>query len=154
MTAPNIERFNILTGAIFALLYEEFPQPFDLQQEHFINEMTLKDESFDGEPLLRLEDEEFLIATIQWLGRHGYLHHGQLYGPPATVSDCVLTAQALSLLNSMPNVLEQKGPSIGEQMISATKEGATGKLKELASGFLEKAVELGIKTASSNWPGL
>ncbi len=52
----------------------------------------------------------------------------------------------------MPSNLEDKDPSLGDQLVSATKEGMSGKVKELASDLLSKAVVFGTK-AATDWVG-
>ncbi|WP_460119683.1 hypothetical protein [Pseudomonas sp. H3_G09] len=90
------------------------------------------------------------VSTVIWLGNHGYLDCGsQVNGG---VMGCVLTARTLELLKAMPSNLERKDPSLGEQLVSTTKDGMTGKVKELASDFLSKAVVFGTK-AVTDWVG-
>ncbi|OLF53803.1 hypothetical protein [Pseudomonas chlororaphis] len=145
MAAENIERFNILVGAIFAKLYESFPVPLALDSSGFVNELIIGERAPGEENMLRREDGVFLLATITWLGNHGYIRHGILH--PNGGLECVLTAQTLSVLSAVPESLEVKGPSMGEQLVTSAKEGMTSKVKELASDFLNKAVTYGAKAA-------
>jgi hypothetical protein len=140
MSAPNIERFNALAGAIFAKLYEEFPVPVELSAHDFADQMIASDAP-------RFLDLRFFTSTVIWLGDHGYLSRGNAVSN-GTVLNCSLTARALELLNALPSALENKGTSLGDELISATKEGLTGKVKELASDFLSKAVVFGTKAAT------
>lgn len=64
-----------------------------------------------------------------------------------TVMNCSLTARALELLNALPSSLDNK-ESLGEQLVSATKDGITGQVKELASEFLSKAIVFSTKAAT------
>jgi hypothetical protein len=147
MSAPNIERFNILVGAIFARLYETFPVPIELIATNFADLLV------DDEPTENGYHKggyvRFFTSTVDWLGEHGYLIRKELV-TTHIIRGCVLTARTLELLNAMPSNLESKDPSLGEQLVSATKEGMTGKVKELASDFLSKAVVFGTK-AATDW---
>jgi len=148
MAAGNIERFNMLVGAIFAKLYESFPIPTDLTVMDFVEQMTPSLASDNDDPY---HDVRFFSSTIIWLANHGYIDSGSAMSN-GTVTRCTLTARALELLKKMPSNLEDKDPSLGDQLVSATKEGMSGKVKELASDLLSKAVVFGTK-AATDWVG-
>lgn len=148
MAAGNIERFDGLVGAIFAKLYEEFPVAIELQMEDFETQMAVNQPQRDANDHYNRRDALFFVSTVIWLSNHGYLDSGSQAG--SGVLDCVLTARTLELLKAMPSNLESRDPSLGDQLISATKEGMTGKVKELASEFLTKAVTFGTK-AATDW---
>ncbi|PIF52746.1 hypothetical protein CLU80_5231 [Pseudomonas sp. 29] len=147
MAAGNIERFNVLVGAIFARLYQEFPVAIELQLEDFEEQMAVNRPERDGDEYHIRRDAVFFVSTVIWLSNHGYLDSGSQLSN-GTVMGCVMTARTLELLKAMPSNLENKDPSLGDQLVSATKEGMTGKVKELASDFLTKAVAFGTKTAT------
>lgn len=150
MAAGNIERFDGLVGAIFAKLYEEFPVAIDLNVEDFEMQMAVNRPEPDASDHHNRRDALFFVSTVFWLSNHGYLDCGsQVNGG---VMGCVLTARTLELLKAMPSNLEGKDPTLGEQLVSATKDGMTGKVKELASDFLSKAVVFGTK-AATDWVG-
>lgn len=148
MAAGNIERFNGLVGAIFAKLYEEFPVPLDLEVDHFGTEMAVGQPEQDGDYRPNRSDARFFVSTVIWLSNHDYIDCGAQVN--SGVMDCVLTARTLELLKRMPSNLESTDPSLGDQLVSATKDGMTGKVKELASDFLSKAVGFGTK-AATDW---
>lgn len=148
MAAANIEQFNVLVGAIFAKLYEGFPIPTDLVLMDFLEQMTTDQTSVEENPY---HNVRFFSSTVLWLADHGYLDSGSVLSN-GTVIRCTLTARALELLKAMPSNLENKDPSLGDQLVSATKDGMTGKVKELASDLLTKAVVFGTK-AATDWVG-
>ncbi|EJM81312.1 hypothetical protein PMI34_05217 [Pseudomonas sp. GM74] len=147
MPAPNIERFNILVGSIFAKLYESFPVPIELSAIEFADQLVSDDCAKEWSQ--RDSTVRFFGSTVDWLSDHGYLKRGVVFSN-STILDCVLTARTLELLNAMPSSLENKGPSLGDQLVKATKEGMSGKVKELASDFLSRAVVFGTK-AATDW---
>lgn len=150
MAAGNIERFDGLVGAIFAKLYEEFPVAIDLSVEDFEMQMAVNRPEPDASDHHNRSDARFFVSTVIWLSNHDYLDCGSQVN--SGVMDCVLTARTLELLKAMPSNLEGKDPTLGEQLVSATKDGMTGKVKELASDFLSKAVVFGTK-AATDWVG-
>jgi hypothetical protein len=143
MAAQNIERFNIIVGAIFAKLYEEFPVPMDLHWTEFLDDLMAVDDEGRHEYL------RFFTATIEWLAYQGYLKIGSTLSGGRVIK-CVLTASTLELLNAVPKSLESEGPSLGDQLVTATKDGVTGKVKDLASDLLSKAAAFGVK-AATDW---
>ena len=151
MTATNIERFNVLVGAIFAKLYENFPEPIELNVLDFLEQMATDEPTGTDHQLATTKDNRFFVSTVLWLSNHDYLDSGSPLSNGA-VMNCCLTARTLELLKAMPPNLESKAPSLGDQLISATKEGTTNKMKELASDFLSRAVVFGTK-AATDWAG-
>ncbi|MGQ8916041.1 hypothetical protein HBN84_04870 [Pseudomonas lundensis] len=136
MTASNIEIFNDLTGRILGKLYLDFPMPSFLAADHFVEAATAWNEKCQMD--LPSKDAEIFIATAQWLIRAGYIH-GQVI-PYTHVSDAVLTAKGLEVLNAIPKSLVS-GPSLGEQLAEAAKEGG----KETVKGLVNEALGLGAR---------
>ena len=145
--ATNIERFDLLTGRIFADLYEEFPVHRLLTVEKYSTYLMGLDPDFKIDPVF--EDQRkannFFFSTMDWLIAAGYIScrirhsHG---------SDTVLTARGLEALKSVPDSLTGK-ESLGAQLIDAAREGATGRVKELAGATIGAGVRLGIGLAQS-----
>lgn len=145
MAAANIERFNAVTGAIFASLYESFPVASDLAAEDFREQL----QEVPGEEYLQRHETRFFISTILWLAEHGYLSTGSPLSS-GTVVQCNLTATTLELLSALPSSLNNKGPSLGDQLVTATKDGVTEKVKALTSELLSKAAAFGVR-AATDW---
>jgi hypothetical protein len=139
--AANIERFNVLTGAIFAKLYEEFPEPTNLSAMDFAEQLKIGGSDFVS--------VRFFTSTVEWLADHGYLKRGTTVGQ-GLVTNCVLTARTLELLSALPSSLESESeqPSLGDQLITATKDGVTEKITELTRTFLSEAVLFTTKFAT------
>ncbi|TWC74400.1 hypothetical protein FBY10_10190 [Pseudomonas sp. SJZ103] len=146
MSMTNIERFNVLVGVVFAKLYETFPVPVELSVQDFAEQLVDDDEQVDDSEFMKGGYVKFFTSTISWLDYHGYLRKGSTLSG-GTVRDCVLTASTLEILNAMPANLEIKSPSLGDQLVSATKDSVKGKVKELAGELLSKAVVFGAKAA-------
>jgi hypothetical protein len=140
MAVSNIERFDETVAKIFSELYLEFPLPHNLRAESFMNSPMEFHEVY-GKEMPTQDDAEFFIATAQWLIQTGYIY-GEVH-PYIRVSDAVLTAKGLEVLKASPDSLAT-GPSIGEQLATATKDGS----KELMRGLLAQALTLGTRLVS------
>jgi hypothetical protein len=146
MTAKNIENFNVVTGVIFATLYKSFPVPVDLRIKDFDEYLSLEGIDLLSDDKRGRAKIAFLTSTILWLADHGYLKTGPM-ALDGSMLKCTLTATTLELLNAFPSSLANKGPSLGEELISASKDGVKGKLKDFAGELLSKAVVFGVNTA-------
>lgn len=146
MAMTNIERFNVLVGVIFAKLYETFPVPVELSVQNFAEQLVDDDELIDKGEYMKGGYVKFFTSTVSWLSNHGYLMKGSTLSG-GTVRDCVLTASTLEILNAMPDNLQVKGPSLGDQLISATKDSVKDKVKDLGGELLSKAVVFGTRFA-------
>lgn len=136
MAVSNIEIFNDLTGRVLGELYLSFPMPSFLAVEKFVEVATQWDERCGMD--LPSKDAEFFTATAQWLIRTGYIH-GEVT-PYTRVSDAVLTAKGLEVLNAIPKSLAS-GPSLGEQLAEAATEGG----KETVKGLVTEVLGLGAR---------
>ncbi|CAN2975974.1 DUF2513 domain-containing protein [Pseudomonas sp. PM2] len=127
MTTSNIKRFDELTGQLFGVLYESFPLPRNLEFEHF-----------------PAEDKKFFVASVDWLSRAGYLSFMFLY-PNQGYTEVVLTSKGLEVLKALPESLKS-GPSLGDQLVDASKTGAKSLLGDIAG----QALSIGVKIATSH----
>ena len=110
--------------------------PSFLAADHFVEAAKAWNEECQMD--LPSKDAEIFIATAQWLIRAGYIH-GEV-SPYTHVSDAVLTAKGLEVLNAIPKSLVA-GPSLGEQLAEAAKEGG----KETVKGLVNEALGLGAR---------
>lgn len=142
MTASNIERFDEITGQLLGALYEKFPMPRNL----FINDFVADGYSYSETTCADVPNAngQFFFACIDWLSEAGYLrfkernhYHGYI--------DAVLTAQGLAVLKVIPQSL-QSGPSLGEQLVDASKGGA----KEVVRGLVGETLSLGARIISTH----
>lgn len=139
MAVSNIDVFNELTGKILGDLYLHFPLPKYLPADAYVEAATKWDEKFQTD--MPSDEAEFFIATAQWLANAGYLtgkirHYTH-------VEDAVLTAKGLEILNAIPESLIG-GPSIGERLADAAKEGG----KETIRGLVSEALGIGARLIS------
>lgn len=147
MTTSNIKRFDELTGQILGTLYESFPVPRNLLLGELIDDGYSFDEFFGTE--VPNENGEFLFACIDWLSESGYLRFkDKVYA--TGFSDGVLTAKGLEVLKATPESLKT-GPTLGDQLVDASKSGA----KSLLGSIAGQALSIGtrIATAQFGLPG-
>ncbi|RRV28600.1 hypothetical protein EGJ23_04255 [Pseudomonas sp. o96-267] len=142
MTASNIELFDVLTGRILAKLYQHFPVDVPLEAWDYRD-------LFSGPPMedgwLDADDSAFFQSTVLWLGSAGYLEHGSATNN-GDVYGCVLTAKGLEVLKALPASL-QAGPTLGDQLVDASKGGA----KEVLRGVASEALSLGARMLTSHF---
>lgn len=153
MAASNIDQFNEVTGAIFAHLYQSFPTPADVDSmvigivtPDFVTTDRVNEIQYGGFNALTLDEQrkvEFLFYTAMWLARAGFIRYESK--GKFELHYVTLTLEGLELLKAIPQSL---GPSLGDQLIEAAKGGVTGKLKEITSELISKAVILGVKAAT------
>lgn len=142
MAAPNIERFNELTGLILAHLYERFPSPVDLYPSMFgIQAPEPRPKGPAGMMMVpeQTADEVFFVSTATWLAEAGYISSPRT-GYGYSLPDARLTAKGLEVLNAFPAPLTV-GPTLGEKMLDASKSGA----KVVLSGAVTEALGLGAR---------
>ncbi|PMZ92711.1 MULTISPECIES: hypothetical protein [unclassified Pseudomonas] len=139
MAVSNIDVFNEFTGKILGDLYLQFPKPKCLMADAYVESPMKWNEHAQME--VPSEETEFFMATAQWLANAGYLS-GNVW-PGSHVSDAVLTAKGLEVLNAIPESLSG-GPSIGERLADAAKEGG----KETMRGLVSEALGLGARLIS------
>lgn len=148
MPDTNIERFDQLTGLVFSKLYQSFPIAVDLHVMQFADALVY-DKPLNGEELYKGgEPLEFFDNTILWLIESGYVISRNSSSYAYTFETCTLTAKALEVLKAVPQSVG--GETLGGRLAAAAKDGATGKLKELAGEVLSKGYGLAVNTAM-NW---
>ncbi|QXZ12511.1 hypothetical protein KVQ82_20830 [Pseudomonas sp. AO-1] len=139
MAVSNIEKFDDITGKIFAVLYQHFPIPQALMAEDFVENAKQLDDFLGTE--VPTEDADFFLATAEWLRQAGYINCAP--DPYLYVSHAVLTAKGLEVLKAIPESVSSK-ESIGEQLATTAKESG----KEVARGLVSEALGLGVKIFS------
>lgn len=142
----NIECFDLLTGRIFADLYDHFPIPHDLTNDEFVYFLLGKDPDYPIEQMFDDQNAalEFFSATTQWLIDAGYISCEVRFseGPRA-----VLTAKGLEALKSVPTSLS--GETLGAQLVEAARTGTVDQLKALAGDAIGMGVRLGVNWISN-----
>ena len=142
----NIECFDLLTGRIFADLYDQFPIPHLLTNDEFSFYLLGMDPEHPIEPMFegRQEAVHFFFATTQWLIEAGYISSVNQFGEG---SEVVLTAKGLEALKSVPSSLSRE--TLGSQLVEAAKTGTVDQLKALAGDAIGAGVRLGVNWVSS-----
>jgi hypothetical protein len=134
MKYSNIELFNLITGDLFAQLYESFPEPtkidFDTLGIKFI-----EPSDYHG----ALSVSQFSEATVRWLADAEYIW----LDPPATLDGkhtARLSPKGLEILRAIPDSLEEKIP-LGEKIVEFSKKTIATSL----SDTVKLALGLGVK---------
>ncbi|PVZ43944.1 hypothetical protein [Pseudomonas sp. CC120222-01a] len=132
MTTSNIQKFDEITGRVFGALYENFPVPDYLLIKDFLDDGFSYDEHAQGD--FPNQNGEFFFACVEWLSEAGYLRFKKKLDY-AGFEEVVLTAKGLEALKAVPSSLT-KGPSLGDQLVDATKSGTKNILGSLAGEVL------------------
>lgn len=136
MSVSNIDKFNDLTGRVLGKLYLTFPIPSNLAAEQFVESAVEWNEERKMD--LPSKDAEFFIATAGWLIGAGYINGGVC--PHTHVSDAVLTAKGLDILNATPRSLTHTH-SLREQLAEIARDSS----KESFKGLLAEELITGAK---------
>ncbi|BCG24333.1 hypothetical protein TUM18999_25240 [Pseudomonas tohonis] len=150
MVAKNIERFNEITGQVFACLYESFPLPITLRPKLFgIEEHEGGEYSPELGETLGVEPqsaEEILFKhSVTWLIQAGYITAKKPDYDRHFFAEARLTAKGLEVLNAIPKTLTKREP-LGEQLAAASKGGAKELMRTITTEVLGMGVRLGLKT--------
>lgn len=129
----NIEQFDEYAARIFALLYEAFPVPRD------IDALELSGRPDVDENGMPQEEAEIAISTLHWLREAGYVWYENETGYGAL--NVVLSAKGLELLKVVPASLEGK-TSIGERLRTVATAGSAEVGKKLIAIALTEGFRL------------
>jgi hypothetical protein len=145
-----MERFDQLTGAVFARLYEAFPEPVALDAFPFLKDIAPDGQNPEQQNEQAFNAPEFFSYTVRWLAETGYLTHAKQYlGRPSTYEECVLTAKGLEALKATPKSIAG-GKSIGQSLQDAAKKGALDSIKKLSGEALSAGVHLAVGAARAH----
>ncbi|WP_322979280.1 hypothetical protein [Pseudomonas sp. C11] len=139
MTMSNIEKFDEITGEVFAKLYLNFPVPCLLRSAEYVANSTEYNEHIGAD--VPTKEAEFFFASIRWLEDAGYIAtkaENEFY-----VAEVVLTSKGLEVLRAMPSSLQGKA-SIGERLGDTAAKGG----KEIARMLVSEALALGTRIVS------
>ncbi|WP_061957179.1 hypothetical protein [Cupriavidus pauculus] len=137
MSEPsNIDAFNDHVSQTFALLYERFPVPVDIDDDRF----TYPERDDSEESVGTMEEEyEPIMHAVQWLIDEGYIRcleqsmSGRFYAAQ-------LTAKGLSALQATPSSLGSTD-SLGKRITAAVSGGT----KEVARKLAQEVIAWGFK---------
>ncbi|MCY1288015.1 hypothetical protein D9M70_370340 [compost metagenome] len=131
MSASNIERFDEITGEVFARLYASFPVPCLLKSADYVDHPTKYHEHLCCE--VASEEGEFFFACIRWLESSGYITTGGQN--EQFVAEALLTSKGLEVLRAVPASLQGKA-SIGERLGEVAAEGGREGMRSLVTEAL------------------
>lgn len=143
----NMERFDQLTGALFAHLYENFPEPVLLEARPFLSIIAPDGQDRETQSVQAFNAPEFFLHTVRWLARTDYLTYQVQPHDQYLIRDCVLTAKGLEVLKAIPDSLS--GESLGSQIQEAAKAGLMDTVKALAGKALGAGASITLSAASS-----
>ena len=133
--SDNIDKFNELSGLIFAKLYSAFPIPTNLSAAAFVGENNvISPDGFTGAELTK--DAEFFVSSVDWLIKSGFI--SVLDKNHSLYWNAVLTEKGLETLKLTPDSLSS---SLGARLVEASKSVGLDSLKSLASQVLSIAIK-------------
>ena len=118
----KVEIFNKGAALILAKLYEEFPTSIILDVTKLDTEITE-------------EEANVYASTVSFLRDEGFIRSGKSVNRGKLTSNAVLTSKGLAVLNSTPEILQDKSP-LGERMKDAAKSGS----KEVLSAIMQAVI--------------
>ena len=146
MADTNIDRFDRLTGAVFAKLYKSFPVGVDLDVMEF-SKVILPSEDDDELFCQIFSQDEFFNSTVVWLRDAGFITFSNTTLDNNMAYQCRLTAKALQVLKSTPESVG--GVTLGGQLGNAVTQGTMEALKTVANEALSRGVGFVLTTAAS-----
>lgn len=145
-TPRNIELFNRLVALTLLRLYEQFPEPHDLDPRMIGREAT---EAFTSEE----EEEAFGVVmttageTIEFLAEEGFLRYRSEYRTVGerTFPQARLTLRGLTILGLVPESVTQAGErkTLAAQLKSGVEKGAQDALAGTVSSVFASLIKLG-----------
>jgi len=105
----NKEAFDRYVVLILGEIYDNFPQPVELNLQKF-------DDTLDRNTI------ENFASTIDFLTREGFIRHGDGVDEGFYFSDATLTMKGLTVLNRVPEFFEEK-TSWGAKFWQSLKAG-------------------------------
>jgi len=150
MADTNIDRFDRLTGAVFAKLYESFPMGVDLDVMEFSNVISPGKE-YEEVVSQALDQDEFFNSAVVWLRDAGFITFDRTTLDNSMAYQCRLTAKALQVLKSTPESIG--GETLGSCLSDAIKQGTMESLKTVANEALNRGVGFVFAAAASVFSG-
>lgn len=138
-TSSNIEKFDLIAGKAFSLLYESFPVPRGLVFGDFLEEEKVF--TYDEKMMMDVPSKEsdFVLQSLLWLMGSGFI---QAKKSDFGLMQAVLTVKALEVLKQMPSSIasDDAKKTLGERLVDASKSGSKA---ALASAF-NQALSIGV----------
>ncbi|MCC6076838.1 hypothetical protein ACFPTX_03970 [Pseudomonas sp. GCM10022188] len=149
MADNDIDRFDRLTGAVFARLYESFPVGVDLNSMEF-SRVISPSEEHDELFCQIFNQDEFFNSTVFWLRDAGFITFSNTTLDNSMAYQCRLTAKALQVLKCTPERVG--GETLGGRLGDAVKQGTMVVLETVANEALNRGVGLLLSTAAAALP--
>lgn len=127
----NIDDFNRGTALILAQLYRTFPVPCHIKVRELDDHADLDGELPESRDGRRERRHAVYAAAIEFLGKEGYLRHGEGTSGGELFMHVVLTSKGLSALQRTPEPLDSPRRSVGERLLEVTGKGALEVSKEI-----------------------
>lgn len=141
----NIQKFDLITGCLFNILYQKFPVPVVVKS----NSIDLLSDYLWGQDNDEYQYKDYFNTSLIWLKKVGYIDYDELYDiddKAAVVSGLVLTAKALEVLKAVPICLDSTTP-LGDMLGEVVKDGA----KDAISSVVRDVLSMGVKMAFNYW---
>ncbi|EIX7372523.1 hypothetical protein ACEPNH_000794 [Citrobacter freundii] len=136
MSNSNIDKFDEITGRLFADLYANFPVPMIIKSENYSVHIEGSD-NFVNDVVRDNHECDFVDASVRWLSSSGFITTTGLSNNGFL--DVVLTPKGLECLKLTPGSLQ---PSLGTQLTEAVKAGKTEAVKTFTSQALSVSAAL------------
>lgn len=131
----NIDDFNLGCALILARLYEAFPVAVTLDVR------PLAADAVGG--LDHIERRRAVFsATVRFLAEEGFLTYSSKAGPGDgdVFSGCRLTARGLAQLSKTPEAIRPPAKTLGERIVSWTREAGSGAALEAVRALIAQAL--------------
>ncbi|HEN5200271.1 MULTISPECIES: hypothetical protein [Klebsiella] len=138
MPHTNIDKFDEITGRIFAHLYCSFPEPFEIRTENY-EEPVVTSEDEVAEVIARDYQRRFVANTVNWLIESGFISISSR--TPNSFYNAVLTAKGLECLKKTPDSVS---PSVGKQLNDAVRSGSIEVIKNITNQVLSVGVAIAL----------
>lgn len=141
MAHSNIDKFNEITGRLFADLYNSFPRPLQVTTADYMEDLVpLAD---PVEETVRIYAQcSFVADSIKWLLDAGFIsassHNADFF------YNVILTEKGLECLKKTP---DSALPSTGTQLSDAVKMQSAEAVKAFASSVISAGVSVAFRHA-------
>ncbi|WP_281083921.1 hypothetical protein [Klebsiella quasivariicola] len=142
MAKSNIDKFDEITGMLFAKLFSSFPEPVDIRLEDYVPEEDIAPLEHIDPWILEEARCEFVAHSIRWLIESGYITIFNFNNDGHVFYGVVLTAKGLECLKMTPDSLR---PSAGTQLAAAASSGSMEVLKSVVNQVLGAGISIAMQ---------
>ncbi len=141
MAKSNIDKFDEVTGMLFAKLFSTFPEPVDIRLEDYVPEED-EQEVISEDSAQWIVDQnrrEFVEHTINWIVDSGFITSYNFNREQGIFSGVILTAKGLECLKMTPDSLQA---SAGTELAAAARTGSIELLKSIVNQVLGAGISI------------